>query len=260
MAVVTGASRGIGRAVAVELDRRGFDVVAAMRNPEAAEGLPSSIHVERLDVTDIGDFAFPGDTTVLVNNAGVRQAYLPVEEATYGDWMSTFLPNVFGLAELCRRVVPVLREGGGGVICNVSSSSILLPLPFFAIYRASKAAVSAITDSLRIEVAPFGIRVVEILPGPIDTDLLRSSVQYRPPDAIDYPPYRLMAERTVGTPETAIATPPEDAAVAIADAVMADGGPLRYGCDPVSIAHLERWRTTSDEEILAGMLEHFGTH
>src|SRR6516165_9925322 len=82
-ALVTGASRGIGRAVALELANRGFDTIAAMRDPEAGAALPvetsGRLRVSRLDVTDPSSFDFPADLRVLVNNAGVDTPYLPVE-------------------------------------------------------------------------------------------------------------------------------------------------------------------------------------
>src|SRR5438034_255775 len=81
----------------------------------------------------------------------------------------------------------------GGVICNVTSSSVLAPVPFYAPYRSSKAAVGAIGESLRAELAPFGIRVLDIMPGPIDTDMLTGSGE--PPAAIEYDGYREMAQR-----------------------------------------------------------------
>jgi NAD(P)-dependent dehydrogenase (short-subunit alcohol dehydrogenase family) len=197
IAVVTGASRGIGRAVAIELAARGLDVVATMRDPLAgrsllaeAEAAGLALRVERLDVRRVDEFAVPEGLRVLVNSAGVRLRYLPVEETPLDEWRETFETNVFGLVELTRRALPTMRRtaearGAEGhadvVVCNVSSSSILLPHPFMGTYRASKAAVSALCDSLRIELAPFGIRVVEILPGPIGTDLLHDSVMVRPP-------------------------------------------------------------------------------
>ncbi len=258
VAVVTGASRGLGRAVAVELAERGFDVIATMRDPAVAD-LPDGITVQRLDVTDPGDFAFPSDLSVLVNNAGVRREYLPVEHVPVEEWRSVFETNVFAVAELCKRAIPLLRDRGGGVICNVSSTSVVLPLPFFAVYRASKAAVSAMNDTLRVELAPFGIRVVEIMPGPIETDLLADSVMMRPPEAIEYPDYEPMARRSItgGDQSVVITTPAPKAAAAIADAILADDGPLRFGCDPVSVAQIRQWRESSDEDFFATMRQRF---
>src|SRR2546422_10650781 len=135
IAVVTGASRGIGRAVALELARRGFEVVATMRDPAAGADLP--MRVARLDVTDPGTMDLPDGLRVLVNNAGVEIDHLPFEATPLALWREMFEANVFGLVEVTRRAVPIMRAGGGGVICNVTSSSLFAPVPFFAPYRAS---------------------------------------------------------------------------------------------------------------------------
>jgi NAD(P)-dependent dehydrogenase (short-subunit alcohol dehydrogenase family) len=179
-AVVTGASRGIGRAVAIELARRGFDVVATMRNPAAGATLADEVGadakgtltVSRLDVTDPDTIVFPDSLKVLVNNAATEAAHPAFEDTPLELWRAMFETNVFGLIEATKRALPILRANGGGVICNVTSSSILAPMPFYGPYRGSKAVVSCIGESLQAEVKPFGIRVVEIMPGPIDTDML----------------------------------------------------------------------------------------
>src|SRR5207253_10370040 len=130
---------------------------------------------------------------VLGNNAGVEVDPLPFEVTPLSRWREMFETNVFGLIEVTRRAIPLLRRNGGGVICNVTSSSLFAPVPFYAPYRASKAAVSALGESLRAEVAPFGIRVVEIMPGPIATDMFEHSKQ--PPAAIEHEAYRPTAAR-----------------------------------------------------------------
>jgi NAD(P)-dependent dehydrogenase (short-subunit alcohol dehydrogenase family) len=270
--VVTGASRGLGRAIALELARRGLDVVATMRDPGAGgslhddaerEGL--SLRVERLDVTRPHDWAVPDDLRILVNSAGVRLRYLPIEDTPLDEWHDTFATNVFGLVELTRRALPVLRRnaterGASVVVCNVSSAAILLPHPFMASYRASKAAVSALCDSLRIELAPFGIRVVEILPGPIGTDLLADSVMMRLPEAADLAPYRDLAVRQheVSAEAVPYVTLPADAACAVADAVLAAAGAMRVGCDPVSVSQIDHWRASSDEQLADEVRERLG--
>jgi NAD(P)-dependent dehydrogenase (short-subunit alcohol dehydrogenase family) len=257
-AVVTGAGRGLGRAIALELARRGLHVVATMRDVSAgaslrrhAAGEHLSLDVQRLDVTAPGDWSPPDDLRVLVNSAGVRLQYLPVEHTDLDEWHDTFRTNVFGLAELTKRAIPALRANRGGVICNVSSAAILLPHPFMATYRASKAAVSALCDSLRAELAPFGIRVVEVLPGPIGTDLLRDSIMVRPPEAVRHEPYRELADRQheISAASRPYVTSPEDAARAIADAVLLPSGPMRVGCDPVSVDQIAHWRASSDEQL-----------
>jgi NAD(P)-dependent dehydrogenase (short-subunit alcohol dehydrogenase family) len=258
VAVLTGASRGIGRAVAIELARRGFDVVATMRDVAMGEGLPAGITVQRMDVNDPATVDLPDGLRVLVNNAGVEDENLPIEVMPLELWRRLFETNVFGLVSVTRAAIPKLRANGGGVICNVTSSSILAPVPFLGAYRASKAAVSALGESLMAEVASFGIRVVEIMPGPIETDMLANSD--RPTAAIEHEPYRDTAQRLwdmrQGTRDHY--TPAADAAVAIVDAILDDDGPLRYGCDPLSVGMLDGWRSVAgDEQWLRPMLQPF---
>ena len=261
VAVVTGASRGIGRAVALALARRGFDTVATMRQPghgaelaEEAAGADGTLRVAALDVTRPDTIDLPEGLRVLVNNAGVERPHLPLEETPIELWREMFETNVFGLIEVTRRAIPRLRETGGGVLCNITSSSMFAPVPFYGPYRASKAAVSAIGESLRTELAPFGIRVLEIVPGPIDTDMLQGSAE--PPDALRFEAYRPMAERAhqgrlnVG----GMVTSTEDAATAIVDAILDDDAPLRHGCDPLGSGLLDAWRGQSDEAMMRSML------
>jgi len=260
-ALVTGASRGIGRAVAVELARRGFDVVATMRRPEDGQDLPDeaaggtgSLKVERLDVTDPDSIIVPGELRVVVNNAGTEKPHPPFEATPMELWREMYETNVFGLIEVTRRAIPALRAAGGGVVCNVTSSSILAPVPFYGPYRSSKAAVSAIGESLRAELAPLGIRVLEIMPGPIDTDMLAGSD--RPPEAIDFDGYREVAERYYEGRRgiESMVTSTADAANAIADAILDDDAPLRVACDPLAVGMLAGWRASSDEDFMRAML------
>ena len=262
VAAVTGASRGIGRAIALELARRGFDVVATMRDPRAGEGLPDEaqalggrLRVEALDVTRPDTIRLPDGLRVLVNNAGVEREHLPVEETPLELWREMFETNVFGLVEVTRRAIPLIREAGGGVVCNMGSSSILAPVPFYAAYRASKAAVSALSETLRAELAPLGIRVVEIMPGPVDSDMLRHSQVTAVEPAGER--YRPLAEH-MNANKSMVAQmiqPAADAARLIVDAILDDGGPMRYGCDPMGIGLIDAWRRTTDEEMMLGMLE-----
>jgi NAD(P)-dependent dehydrogenase (short-subunit alcohol dehydrogenase family) len=255
-ALVTGASRGIGRAVALELARRGFDTVATMRDPAAGSGLAEEaagrLEVRRLDVTEPATFDVPGDLRVLVNNAGIDTKYLPVEHADIGDWRRMFETNVFGTVALTSAAIPTLRANRPSVVCTVTSSSIIAPVPFFSAYRASKAAVSAFGDSLRVEVAPFGIRVVEIMPGPVDTDMFRLSKG--DPDAASFPEYRSLAgvaaelRRSHGDQRV---VEPAAAASAIVDAIVDPSGTMRYGCDPVSHELIDLWRQSDDETVFA---------
>ena len=256
--MVTGASRGIGRAVAIELAARGFDTIATMRDPaDGADLIASGLRVERLDVTDPATIALPAGLRVLVNNAGVESDNLPLEFMPLDSWQRLFATNVFGLVEVTKRAVPLLRTTGGGVICNITSSSTLAPVPFLGTYRASKAAVTAIGESLAAEVAQFGIRVIEVMPGPIETDMLAASD--RPPVAAEHAEYRALAERLwegrQGIRDQY--TPAEEAARRIVDAICDDDGPLRYGCDDLSVGMLEGWNTTDNAKWTRGMLKSF---
>lgn len=257
-AVVTGASRGIGRAVARELAARGFEVVATMRDPAAGADLldeaDGRLRVEALDVTDPGAFVMPDGLRVLVNNAGVEDEHPPFEATPMELWRRMYETNVFGLVDMTRRAIPALRASGGGVICNVTSSSILAPVPFYAPYRSSKAAVSSIGESLRAELAPFGIRVLEIMPGPIDTDMLADSG--KAPEAIEHEGYAEMATRFHEGRQAVDGqvTPTPDAARAIVDAVLDDDAPLRVACDPLASGLLDAWRATTDENLMRAML------
>ncbi len=256
-ALVTGASRGIGRAIAVELANRGFDTVATMRNPADGVGLASSaasahgrLTVARMDVTDPATFKFPDDLRVLVNNAGVDSEYLPVEHSRLDDWRAVFETNVLGLVAVTMSAIPTLRANRPSVMCTVSSSSIFASVPFYAAYRASKAAVSAIDDTLRVELAPSGIRVVEIVPGPVDTDMFQLSTGELAAARFDR--YRAMAELATKVRRQSadpMVSPAADAAALIVDAILDDSGPMRYGCDPLAVGLLDLWRQSDDEAM-----------
>lgn len=263
IALVTGASRGIGRAVALELAARGFDTIATMRDPAVGAGLADEadgrLRVERLDVTDTDNIAMPDGLRVVVNNAGVESENLPLEVMPVDFWRTIFETNVVGLVAVARAAIPKLRAAGGGVICNVTSSSLLAPVPYMGAYRASKAAVSALGESLQAEVAQFGIRVVEIMPGPIITDMLETSD--RPAAAINHPQYHAQAEKMWENRQAIrdLYTPAPEAARRIVDAIIDDDGPLRSGCDDMSEGMITGWRSVaSDEDWLRPMFAAFG--
>jgi len=263
-ACVTGASRGIGRATALELARRGFTVQATMRDPAAGAGLADEaralgarLEVVPLDVDAPGDYAPPPDLRVWINNAGRDVPNDAIEHTGPDRWRACFETNFFGAVELTRRALPRLRASGGGVVCNVTSSSLLVPMPFFAPYRAAKAALSAFGESLRAEVAPHGIRVVEVLPGAIDTDMLTASSTL--PAAAAHDAYRAQAELVAARRSASVGppTPAADAARAVVDAILDDSSPLRVACDPMGEALLATWRAQTDEEGMAPFVAAF---
>ena len=263
IAFVTGASRGLGCAVALELARRGFEVWASMREPDQgaelaarAASTAAKLRIVRLDVTRPETIDLPDGLRVLVNNAGLEGSQLPVEHAPLEEWRQLFETNLFGLLEVTRRAIPKLRSRGG-VVCNIGSASVLVPMPFFAAYRASKAAVSALGESLRTELAPFGVRVLEILPGAIGTDMFARSDHA--PEAAGKAGYAEMADRVHRARRMSASTPTsvERAAAAITDAILDDSAPLRVAPDPMGAGLLAAWRAQDDEAAMRPMLALF---
>jgi NAD(P)-dependent dehydrogenase (short-subunit alcohol dehydrogenase family) len=261
-AVVTGGGRGLGREIAVELAVRGFDVFAGVRRSSAVEPFelpadcPGGVTILEMDVTAAPP-KLPDDLAVLVNNAGVRFDYLPIEAVPLDDIHQIFETNVIGAVRMCQAAVPIMRRQGGGAICNITTCGILLPMPFHSIYRASKAALSVVSESLRIEVAPFGIRVIEVPLGSVDTEMLATSPLHRPPAAIRLADYEQLARQFVDLidPDAVVVASPQAAAAAIADAILASGGPLRWPADPGGAAIVAGSGFEAHEARLRSLME-----
>jgi NAD(P)-dependent dehydrogenase (short-subunit alcohol dehydrogenase family) len=182
--VVTGASAGIGRATAMLLARDGWTVFAGARRSEplaalAAEAPAGSIVPVALDVTDEASVRAAADEVfrrtngagpaALVNNAGYSISG-PLEDVSDADLKRQFDVNVFGLMSVTRAFVPAMRKRGSGRVVNISSIVGRISAPFQGPYAASKHALEALTDALRAEMTPFGVKVVAIQPGPIKTE------------------------------------------------------------------------------------------
>ena len=176
--LITGCSSGIGRAAAASLHDAGLRVYATARRVDVLVGLASrGITTLALDVTDEQSMAQAvaaveadaGSVGTLINNAGYG-LYGPVEQIPMAEIRRQFETNFFGLVRLTQLVLPGMRRRrGGGRILNVSSMGGRATLPGGAFYHASKYAVEAFSDALRMEVAQFGIQVVLIEPGPVKT-------------------------------------------------------------------------------------------
>jgi NAD(P)-dependent dehydrogenase (short-subunit alcohol dehydrogenase family) len=183
---ITGASTGFGRVLAEEVLRTGGKVIATARNVDKVADLedqyPETAKALRLDVTDAGQvesavtqsFAHFGHVDVLVNNAGYGVAGA-VEEVSEAEFMPMFETNVFGLLKVTRAFLPHLRRQRSGHILNLSSIGGLIGGPGIGMYNATKFAVEGISEALAAEVAPLGIRVTIIEPGPFRTDFLGRS-------------------------------------------------------------------------------------
>lgn len=172
--LVTGASSGMGKATAERLLRDGFTVWAVARRVEEMRDLEKlGATVVAVDVTREADLVGLveriGGVDVLVNNAGFG-LYGAVEDVTVADARYQFEVNLFGMARLTQLVLPGMRARGAGKIVNLSSMGGKIYTPLGAWYHASKHAVEGWSDCLRLELKPFGIDVIVIEPGIIDTE------------------------------------------------------------------------------------------
>lgn len=196
--VVTGATAGIGKATAELFKKRGATVVCMARR------LSDEFDSVRADVTDADAVKAAiseirnkyGRIDVLVNNAGMGISGA-AEDTDTADVRRIFELNFFGMFNVTREVIPVMRENGGGVIVNVSSVAAELAIPFQSFYSATKAALSSFSAALRNEVAPFGIKVTCVLPGDVKTDFTAA----RRKNASDNPAYGDRVARSVAVME-----------------------------------------------------------
>ncbi len=185
VALVTGASSGIGRASALLLSRSGHRVFATVRSDAGEQSLRAAagdlpIEILRLDLADetgvheVARTALEraGRIDALVNNAGFAKLGA-VEDLPRAELRHQFEVNVFGAIQLCREVLPGMRAQGRGRIVNVSSLAGKVSVPLMGAYCASKFALEAFSDALRAEVKPAGIRVVLVEPGPVATNFNR---------------------------------------------------------------------------------------
>ncbi len=184
-ALVTGASRGIGKAIVETLSDAGAEVFIVSRSAEQLEKIAAHLNARGgkvhpipadLNERDSADkiFSRVGEMTdaldILVNNAGVSPHYKSFEKSPEEDWDFMLSVNLRSLMAVTKRAFPYLAKRGGSVV-NVSSIGGLIGLPKIAVYTATKGAISTFTKTLAVEWARFGIRVNAICPGFIETDM-----------------------------------------------------------------------------------------
>jgi NAD(P)-dependent dehydrogenase (short-subunit alcohol dehydrogenase family) len=182
VALVTGASSGIGRATAALLSTRGFKVFGTSRNAAEGDSLAEPISLVRLDVRDEDSvrscvqtvLGRAGRIDALVNNAGCTLIG-SLEETTLDEAKEVFETNLFGILRMSQAVLPVMRGQGYGRIANIGSVLGFLPGPYQAVYAATKHALEAYSESLDHEVRQFGIRVSVIEPAFTRTDIERNA-------------------------------------------------------------------------------------
>lgn len=188
-AIVTGANSGFGKLITIGLAKQGYKVIAGVRQEANAKklaeeieqaSLSAAIHIEALDVTDtqsIQSFQKKlhayAPITLLVNNAGTAYAGF-AEEVPVDTYRQQFDVNVFGVMEVTQAVLPLMTNGAK--IFNMSSISGLMGMPALSPYVSSKFALEGYTESLRIELASFGIQAALIEPGSFQTNIWNTSM------------------------------------------------------------------------------------
>jgi NAD(P)-dependent dehydrogenase (short-subunit alcohol dehydrogenase family) len=182
-AAVTGASRGIGRAVAVKLAREGFEVIAVARDAAALSALAKEApHVKTIEA-DLSDAAAVArvaeavkNVDVLVNNAGIAMS-APIHKTSDADYARVMAINVTAPFMLCRAALPAMAQRGGGRIINIASTAAMKGFKYTSAYCASKHALLGLTRALALEWAHKNVTVNAVCPGWTDTDMFARSAQ-----------------------------------------------------------------------------------
>lgn len=259
--LVTGSSRGIGRATALTLGRAGHTVHATMRNPAAATSLAETIaeeglavHLSSMDVTidsSVADGiaaieAAHGPLDALVNNAGIEY-HGSIEELPLADIRAIMETNYFGAIRCIQAVMPSMRARRRGCIVNVTSVAGRISSSPLGAYAASKFALEAASEALAQEAKMFGVRVAIVQPGIINTDMAQAITTEH--DTSPYPHTRRFGGLFAASLQQP--TPPTLVAETIREIIERDTGRLRHPVGPDAEPFLA-WRAAmTDEEWVA---------
>jgi len=272
-ALVTGASSGIGRETTIRLAEKGFQVIAAARRinrltelADQFQGItPKQVDLSQPEDTEAFCDYIAGLTnpvSVLINNAGysIRGA---LEDVSMEAIKRIFEVNLFALIRVTQACLPGMRKLRKGIIVNLSSIAGKFTFPGSGVYAASKYAVEGITDALRLELAPFGIRVVAIRPGPIATEFnevgnkLTGDLMARTDP--DYKPVYQTAGAATGKLFAGLSIPGADIiADCILQAVLSDAPRAVYSAGPLSEEFLGKRASLDDNAFYRFMMEKFG--
>jgi NAD(P)-dependent dehydrogenase (short-subunit alcohol dehydrogenase family) len=273
--LITGATDGLGRALAMLLAERGYRVFAAGRSSEKLaqldalarektlplESVPldvcSDASVERALSHVLGKV---GDLDILVNNAGVNYT-AAVEDLSMQDWRAQFETNFFGVLRVTRAILPHMRERRSGRILMMSSLSGLVTPPTQGAYSSSKHALEGLSNALRMELYPFKIDVVLIEPGYIITGIQKAATELSRPYMQKAGPYTPLYARfftSVNDTRAKSRTTPEDCARVMLHAIETPNPKPRYGV--TSLSPFVKWskRLLTDSAMDAMLRRRYG--
>jgi short-subunit dehydrogenase len=271
-ALITGASSGIGREAAIKLTEKGFHVIAAARREKRLNNLadqfknitPKQVDLSQADETEIfcrylSELQDP--VTVLVNNAGysVRGA---LEDVSIDAVRRLFEVNLFALIRVTQACLPGMRKLRKGTIVNLSSIVGKFSFPCSGVYAATKYAVEGITDALRLELSPFGIKVVAIRPGPVATEFNevsnKLSGDLMTKTDPDYKPIYQTAGAATGKMFKGLTIPgPDLIADLILEAIFSNTPEAVYSAGPLSNEFLGKRESLDDKNFHNFVLEKF---
>ncbi len=244
--LITGCSSGIGRALCEELVRRRYDVIATARSVRTLDGLSASMKLA-LDVTSdvsvANAISAAERVDAVVNNAGLG-LWGPVESTSIQDVKLLFETNVFGPLRVLKAALPQMRARREGMVVQVSSVAGQVSGPLFGHYAASKHALEAQTEALRLELAPFGVKVALAEIGAVESDFPKNRL------TADFAAYAEVAACFSHALAQARRTPASarDAAHAIANMIDSGCSDLRCWCTPDAQSIVNARRAVSDAE------------
>lgn len=262
---ITGISSGFGQTIAIYLAEKGFRVYGISRRvPESAELMERISGHYCVDVTDeqavcqcVADLeAAAGGIDIVINNAGIGYGG-SLEETTLPELKQMFDVNFFGAVNVCRAVLPGMRERGKGLIINMSSLAGRLGLPFQGGYSATKFALEGYSEALRAELIPFGISVCLVEPGDFQTNFTANrkiAGEYAP--GSPYAPYHEQAIRQIEMDEQGGSAP--SALAELVEQIITQGEPkLRYVAGEGAQAILDGKAEASDEDFCSFVANYY---
>lgn len=265
---ITGASSGIGKATAKRFKAEGWNVVATMRNTQDGTDLEGDgVLVTKLDLLDSESIKRAvketvehfGKIDVLINNAGYG-AYGPLEATPMDVLRRQFDVNLFGLAEVIKEVLPLMREHKDGTIVNVSSIGGRMAFPFGSLYHGSKWAVEGLSEALHFEVRLFGVRVKLIEPGGVNTDFSGRSFVFSNDESLEeYQPLVESFIEAMSNMDTSRNQNAQEVAEVIWEAATDGSDQLRYISGNDARATLgNRYSSETDEQFVEYMRKSYG--